>query len=386
VTRNGDRAELDLARAPACAACADCLRRSWLLGELSPLLDLNCRADGRLFELLALDDETLIHALGGRRRVELQRSHASFRADRLARGREVTQLCVHDGRYPGELSSAGVVSALHVAGGLQRLHELTQPPVVAIVGTRRASDYGRAMAGDLARALSACGVTVAALQEDGVSAAALAGALGGGGATVAVAVSGLGAETAARRRATCAQLRHGGCAVSELPCGVNGRRWGRASAARLLAALATATLVVEAHDRARELSAPRFAQTFDRPVAALPGRVTSPASAGCHALLRAGARLIRDPADVLDLLYDAGHPAPTRRPAGEVDDDPLAELEPRLRATLQRVGAGADTPGKLAGEQADIGEALRALSELELLGLLSRGDGGRYVVRASAQR
>jgi hypothetical protein len=52
---------------------------------------------------------------------------------------------------------------------------------------------------------------------------------------------------------------------------------------------------------------------------------------------------------------------------------------------LERVGAGADTPGKLAGEQADVGEVLRALSELELLGLLSRGDGGRYVVRVSVR-
>jgi hypothetical protein len=62
------------------------------------------------------------------------------------------------------------------------------------------------------------------------------------------------------------------------------------------------------------------------------------------------------------------------------------ELEPRLRAMLERVGAGADTPGKLAGEKDDAGEVLRALSELELLGLLSRGDGERYLVRASVKR
>jgi hypothetical protein len=62
-----------------------------------------------------------------------------------------------------------------------------------------------------------------------------------------------------------------------------------------------------------------------------------------------------------------------------------ADLEPRLRAVLERVGAGADTPGRLAGEEEDLGEVLRALSELELLGLLSRGDGGRYVVRTSVQ-
>jgi DNA processing protein len=376
-----------LARAPA---CADCLRRSWLLGELSPVLDLNCRADGRLFELLALDDETLIHALGGRRRAELQRRYACFQADRFARRPEVTELCVHDARYPREPKAAGVASALHIAGGLDRLHELTLRPVVAIVGTRRASDYGRAMAGDLARGLSACGVTVAAPRHGGVAAAALTGALGGNGETVTIAGSGLGMATTARRRATCAQLRNGGCVASELPWGVNGRRWGPASAERLLAALATVTLVVEAHESPRELAAAWFARSLDRPVAAVPGRVTSPGSAGCHALLRDGARLVRGAADVLDLLYDAGRPAPARAPgtttAREAGEDPIAELEPRLRRMLERVGAGADTPGKLAEEQADAGEVLRALSELELLGLLSRGDGGRYVVRASVRR
>jgi DNA processing protein len=364
----------------------DCSRRSWLLGELSPVLDLNCRADGRLFELLALDDETLIRAVGGRRRGELQRSHAGYRADRSAAALEVAWLCVHDERYPRALSSAGAASMLHVAGGLDRLRELTLRPVVAIVGTRRASEYGRAMAADLARGLSSCGVTVAALRDGGVPAAALAGALDGGGATVTVASDGLAVATAARRRATDAQLRHGGCTVSELPCGVSGRRWGLASAERLLAALATATLVVEAHDIPRELGAARFARSFGRPLAAIPGRITSPASAGCHALLRDGATLVRDAADVLDLLYDAGHPACAPRSARASDDARLAELEPRLQKVLERVAAGADTPGRLAGGQADTGEVLCALSELELLGLLSRGDGGHYLVRTSGRR
>jgi len=56
-------------------------------------------------------------------------------------------------------------------------------------------------------------------------------------------------------------------------------------------------------------------------------------------------------------------------------------LEPRLQATLDLVGAGHDTPEKLIGEGGESGEMLLALSELELLGLLARGDGGRYVPR-----
>jgi DNA processing protein len=360
------------------------LRRSWLLAELSPILDLNCRADGRLYELLALGDGELIQALGGRRRAELRRRHASFHEDQLPGAREVSRLCMHDGSYPRELASAGVCPMLHVAGGVERLHELTGRPVVAIVGTRRPSDYGRAVAGDLARGLSASGVTVAALQQDGVALAALTGAVGGVGGTLSVAGNGLAIATAARRRSVHEQLRHGGCALSELPCGVSGRRWGVASAERVLAALATVTLVVEAHDRPRELAAARIARSLDRALATVPGRITSPASSGCHALLRDGAQLVSGAGDVLELLYEADRPA-LRQATGTTGARPADDLEPRLRATLERVGAGADTPGKLAGEREDLGEVLRALSELELLGLLSRGDGGRYVVRASVQ-
>jgi DNA processing protein len=365
------------------SACDDCRRRGWLLGELSAILDLNCRADGRLFDLLALDDAELVQALGGRRRDALKRGYASFRADRPPRAREVAELCMHDGRYPRELSATGICPMLHVEGGLERLLNLTRRPVVAIFGTSRASDYGRAAASDLARGLAASGVTVAGLPSGGIAAAALAGALEGGGGTLAISGSGLDIAPAVRRRALRSELMHGGCAVSALACGVDGRRWGVASAERMLAALASVTLIVEAHERPRELAPARGARSLGKTVAAVPGRVTSPPARGCHALLRDGARLVRDAADVLELLYEADSRALARPAAATASDRLEAELEPRLRAVLERVGAGEDTPGRLAGGQHDAAEVLRALSELELLGLLSRGDGGRYVVRTS---
>jgi predicted Rossmann fold nucleotide-binding protein DprA/Smf involved in DNA uptake len=103
--------------------------------------------------------------------------------------------------------------------------------------------------------------------------------------------------------------------------------------------------------------------------------VTSRASSGTHALLMNGAHLVRGPADALELLHGAGAQAPGG-PA-----DACAGLEPRLRDTLEQVGAGRDTPDKLASAGEDAGVTLLALSELELLGLLTRGDGGRYVPR-----
>jgi hypothetical protein len=94
-----------------------------------------------------------------------------------------------------------------------------------------------------------------------------------------------------------------------------------------------------------------------------------------------GAPLVRGPDDVLELLYQLGV-SPIGN-TGPTSGGPRANLEPRLRETLVLVGAGQDTPDKLARRGQDTGEVLLALSELELMGLLTRGDGGRYVVRDS---
>jgi len=98
-----------------------------------------------------------------------------------------------------------------------------------------------------------------------------------------------------------------------------------------------------------------------------------------------GAPLVRGPGDVLELLYrgDAARGV-TDTPLTRQPGPPLvSELEPRLRETLEQVGAGRDTPARLTAGSANAGETLLALGELELMGLLTRGDGGRYVPRES---
>jgi hypothetical protein len=87
-----------------------------------------------------------------------------------------------------------------------------------------------------------------------------------------------------------------------------------------------------------------------------------------------GARLVRGAQDVLELL-DASWADSIGEHAA------LGRLEPRLAGILEGVGAGRDTPEKLIGAADDAGEVLLGLSELELMGLLTRGDGGRYVPR-----
>jgi DNA processing protein len=393
-------------------ACADCLRRSRLLAWLSSRLEYRSNDRGRLIELLALGDEDLLSAVGGRRREELKARYAGFDPSEEVEPREsVEAVCRHHRDYPCAPRDTGSPQMLRVQGGVERLGELTAAPMVAIVGSRRATDYGMEMAKSLARGLAASGVTVVSGLDDGIAVAAHAGALEVDRGSVAVMAGGLDVACPARRRTLYARLTAVGCAVAELPCGSPVRRWCCTANARILARLARLTIVVEADEGPGELLGAQLAQTLGRTVAAVPGRVTSPVSRGTHALLMAGAQLVRGPEDALELLYasEASTPAQAAQPKipeqqemsiqredtarQEVPTQPnvrarprvttqptQGKLEPRLKTMLEQVGAGRDTPDKLAGEH-DAGEVLMALSELELLGLLARGDGGRYVPR-----
>ncbi len=355
-------------------ACEACLRRSWLLSELSPSLEYQCRDRGRLIDLLTLSDGDLLHAAGGRRREELEARYARFDPSDPLHVEGVEAVCRHDRSFPLAPRDTGSPHMLHVAGGVRRLEGLMAAPTAAIIGSARATDYGMEMAKSLARGLAASGVTVVGGLSDGIAVAAHAGALEAAGATVAIMPGGLDVACPAKRRSLYERVRRHGCAVAELPCGSPPRHWGQVAGERILARLAQLTVVVEARDTPRELAAARIAQALGSVVAAVPGRVTSPGSGGPHALLTDGAHLVRGPADALELLCDPH--APTVQPTA-----PHAEIEPRLRTTLDRVGAGSDTPEKLTNDGQDAGEVLLALSELELMGLLARGDGGRYVPR-----
>jgi DNA processing protein len=371
-------------------ACGECVRRSRRLTWLSARLDYRSKDRERVIELLALGDEDLLRAVGGRRWEELKARYAGFDpSEEIEPVEGVERVCRHDRAYPRALRDGEAPRMLRVAGGVTRLGELTTTPVVAIVGSRRATDYGMEMAKSLARGLAASGVTVASGLDDGIAVAAHAGALEVERGSVAVLPGGLDTACPARRRTLYARLTAVGCAVAELPCGSRVRRWCYTARAQTLAQLATLTIVVEADEDPGELLSAQLARTLGRTVAAVPGRVTSPVSRGTHALLMAGAQMVRGPEDALELLYGPGTSSmPPSAPAHRqiATQDPQTEIEPRLRAVLERVGAGRDTPDKLAAGDGDAGEMLMALSELELMGLLARGDGGRYVPRESCQR
>ena len=359
-------------------ACDGCLRRTALLARLAPHVERARRERRRLGELLALPDEQLVAVLTGARRAAVERAREAFDPDRARERLAATgvgAVCRHDARYPPRLLEAGDAPAvLHVAGDVERLAALVEQaaPAVAVVGARRAGADSLQVARGLARGLAAAGVTVVSGMALGVDSAAHAGALEVGGPTIAVLAGGADVTYPASKRALHRDIVRTQAAVSELPPGVKPFRWCFPARNRTIAGLASMTIVVEAAERSGSLITAELAQELGRAVGAVPGPVTAPRWAGSNALLRDGAVVIRDAQDALDEALGVGV-------ARAADGRPAEELAPDMRRLLRRVEDGDDTLSALATSPAEAQRALARLGQLELLGFVRRGPGGRYV-------
>jgi DNA processing protein len=198
---------------------------------------------------------------------------------------------------------------------------LDHRPLVAIVGTRSATTYGLGMASELGRGLAAAGVGVVSGLAQGIDAAAHAGAVAAdGGPPVAVLGAALDAPVPAARRSLLDAVASRGTVLSELPPGTRGAPgWWFAVRNRVMAALAHVVVVVESHLTGGSWYTVTAAVARGVTVAAVPGSVRSPASAGTNRLLVEGAVPVRDVDDVLTALElaVAGRPdivPPTSRP------------------------------------------------------------------------
>jgi DNA processing protein len=334
------------------------------------------RARGRLDDVLALGDDELIAAAGGRSRDRVRHDRATLdldavRARSLAAGLET--ICRCDPDFPRSLLALPAPPAvLHVAGRLGRLLELSATDPVAIVGSRRASDYGLDMARSLGHSLAVAGLPVVSGMALGVDSAAHAGALEAGRPTIAVLPGSADRPYPAAKRALYRRILADGAAVSELGPGTTVWRWMFLARNRIIAALAAMTVVVEASERSGAMVTARVAREIGRPVGAVPGRVTTPQAAGTNELLANGACVVRGAQDVLDSLFGAGVRVarPGRHP------DPPAELRPLLDA----IAAGHETTAALARAGFSADQGLAALAALELGGFVRRGTGGRFSV------
>jgi DNA processing protein len=279
-----------------------------------------------------------------------------------------------DPAYPIHLCALPVPPVLHVRGTLAREDALA----VAIVGSRRATAYGLAVAETLAHDLAARGVTIVSGLARGIDAAAHRGALAAGGRTLAVLGSGLDRVYPPENRALAAEIARHGALLSQFPAGTPPlpHHFPRRNA--VIAALALGTGVVEAAESSGALITAGLAGEFGRLVFAVPGRTTSDLSRGTNGLIRDGATLVRDWIDVVDelpmmwrecvRLVDDAPKATGAMPSGDegvvltlLGEDPLA---------IERlIAAGGLGPGRTSA----------ALVNLEVQGWARQVPGQRYV-------
>jgi len=284
----------------------------------------------------------------------------------------VTALALVDPRYPSRLREIDdAPPVLYVKGVWSDADEWS----VAVVGTRRATAYGRMAAQEFARGLAASGITVVSGLARGVDTVAHRAALDAGGRTVAVLANGLDTVYPPENRRLADEIAGRGAVISDYPLGTKPRADFFPRRNRILSGVSLGTLVVEGdHDSGAMITA-RFATEQNREVFAVPGSVFSAQSRGPFSLIKDGATPVATADDILEALNlsVAGKQLDFGRAAPPESDDERA-----LMAALSREPQHIDAVVRRSGLAAATVSGTLAL--LELKGLV-RDVGGMQFVR-----
>lgn len=283
----------------------------------------------------------------------------------------IEALAPSDPRYPSRLKE--IVDApplLYVRGAWTPDDEWS----VAVVGTRKATAYGRQAAGELARGLAANRVTVVSGLARGVDTVAHRAALDAGGRTVAVLANGLDTIYPPENARLAAEIAEQGALITDYPLGTKPRADFFPRRNRIMSGVALGTLIVEGEYTSGAMITARFALEQDREVFAVPGSIFSPQSRGPLSLLKDGATPVATAEDVLEALnltmigaqMDFGRAMPP--------DDPE---ERTLMTALTREPKHVDEIVRESGMTAATVAATLAL--LELKGLVRDMGGMQYV-------
>jgi DNA processing protein len=252
---------------------------------------------------------------------------------------------------------------------------LLSGPQLAVVGSRNPTPMGRENAHAFARSLAAAGLTVTSGLALGIDGAAHRGALEAGGATVAVAGTGLDRVYPARHRELAHEIARHGALVSEYPLGTPPLPENFPIRNRIISGLSLGALVVEAALQSGSLITARLASEQGREVFAIPGSIHSPQTRGCHALIRQGAKLVETAQDILEEL---GPLASLTRRATPENSDAVRPLDPSMHALLEHIGHDPVTVDMLIERSGLTAEAVSSmLLQMELNGLVSSCPGGK---------
>lgn len=204
-----------------------------------------------------------------------------------------------DDDYPSNLRQIDTPPPLlYVRGGFVEADEWA----IGIVGTRRASAYGREVAHTLATELAKAGITIVSGLALGIDAVAHEAALDAGGRTIGVLGSGVDQLYPAKNRSLALRMVEQGAVVSEYALGIKPEARNFPPRNRIISGLSKGIIVVEANERSGALITTSFAAEQGRDVFAVPGSIFSPTSAGCNRLIQNGATPLLSVNDVLEQL------------------------------------------------------------------------------------
>lgn len=287
--------------------------------------------------------------------------------------RPISGVSIHEKGYPRLLKE--------IPGAPERFFFLGSPsawerPLVSIVGTRKATAEGIAVARGLGERFARAGVGVVSGLALGIDGAAHEGALRGNGVTIAVLANGLGEIYPRTHESLAARiLEHEGAILSEYPEGTPAYPAQFLERNRIVSGLSLATVVVEAPERSGALSTARHALEQGREVFVFPGSAGSPNYRGNHWLIREGARLAASFAhleeDLSSLFSEISPPLPTASRNAGRDADSSTVL-----SALIGLGGGAKTEAIIAASGLDPQAALSALAFLTIEGEVEETEGG----------
>ena len=278
-----------------------------------------------------------------------------------------TLLLPEDASWPTGLDDLGdhAPIALWARGDLTAFQAGT---TVSMVGARAATSYGESVAAEISGDLAAAGSAIISGGAYGIDGAAHRAALGVGGITVAFLAGGVDRAYPIGHQQLFDRIRASGLVLSEVPCGAAPTKWRFLARNRMIASAGMATVVVEAGWRSGSLNTAGHAANLGRPLGAVPGPVSSAASAGCHRLLREyDAVCVTSAQEVRELWGEAAAPSGT----SDAEHPDRVRLRDALSARSPR------EPLDIARRSGMSVERVRSLlGLLALEGEVARGDGG----------
>lgn len=297
-----------------------------------------------------------------------------------------------DGDYPRLLlETPSPPPLLYYRGEVEQSENSGQKPLIAIVGTRKPTEYGVRWTRKITTLLANNGFTIVSGMAEGIDSETHKAALKAGARTIAVVGTGVDIVYPAQNKALYKEILVNGLVLSEYPGKTPPDRSHFPARNRIIAGLSRAVLVMEAPIKSGALITARYANEFGRDVYVLPGRIDDEESQGCLKLLSQGANPILDELD--ELLKSLGaipsynqlekvnivENLETKLPVYKQQTLPIPNLSPELQKIIDVITGQTLSFDLIIKETGlDSPNVSAALLELELMGLVSQLPGMRY--------